>query len=258
MPDTSLLVGSITLPEQVVEINASAQTITAGTRYLRHPTAALSWLAQLEAAITAAGIGSASVVMLQSLRVRASGSPNFDIDWTSSGATLLRDLLGWAANSASAGTHTATSASPLIWDPGDPATPSVRFGATGYTNNDDARHVSADGTQFRVDIYHEQKRIELSWTNVAADRLQVDDATQGGGTFHEFYEQSGKRGYSMFWHAAQSLDGTATPVTWDDVQRFGPYAIRPEFGVDWYARNVPNAEIDGPLEIPLMQLAEYS
>lgn len=115
---TDLLITSRPWTTQSPVINDDPYDVTAslGGLYLIHPTAALDMLAQLALAMTAGGVGSAAAFITQVGYVRIEGSATFTIDWT--GATVLRDLLGFTGNLSGASAYTAAKRSPLLYIPG--------------------------------------------------------------------------------------------------------------------------------------------
>ncbi len=101
-----------------------------GGLYLVHPTAALDMLDQLVLAMTAAGVAAPQAFITEQRYVRLTSSGVFTIDWTT-GATGLRDLLGFTGNLAAATSYTATNRSPLLWSPGKVFTPDDVLGSHG-------------------------------------------------------------------------------------------------------------------------------
>jgi hypothetical protein len=100
-------------------------TASLGGLYLVHPTtAALDMLARLVAAMTTGGVASPAAFVTEAGYVRLTSSGVFTIDWTT-GATTLRDLLGFTGNLAAASAYTAANRSPLLWRPGKVLTPEL-------------------------------------------------------------------------------------------------------------------------------------
>lgn len=259
MPVSSWLVGSVQLESSGIEVNG-VNVPTSGRYYLRHSNAALSLLDYVQGRIQTE-VAPASLFLTEDRRVRlttTAGNP-VAIDWLSN--TTLRDLLGFTANLASSETaRSATNVSPLLWSPGWVATPETRLGTAGWVQTDATRHASADGTRTLVSTYYTQVRQVLSWTEVEVDRMRVDAATDGGGTFHEFYERCLKLGMACRWYVEQTeVDGSTTAVTWDDsaTNSFGPYALV-EDNPRYYSRVVSNADLYSPLDLELMQITEYT
>lgn len=115
---TDFFVSSRPWTTQSPVINGGAEDVTAALNglYLEHPTASLSMLARTVVAMTAGSIASAAAFITEAGYVRLTGGANFTIDWT--GATVLRDLLGFTANLSGAAAYTAPNRSPLLWIPG--------------------------------------------------------------------------------------------------------------------------------------------
>lgn len=258
MPDSAWFIGSIAIPALAPEFSGAPGAIAAGTYYLRHATASLSLLDQVVAAMTTAGVTAPAAVILENRRVRLSGSSSFDIDFIEG---TLQLLLGFSTDTyGSATSHTAENVSPLLWSPGYFATPATPDGVDGYVVNDRAVLRSADMTRQQVDTFNEGTFNELSWDTILADRLRVDDASDGGGTFHELLEQSAKLGYHLFWYPSQAEDdASTTAVTWGTAR--GPYVVRlGDFADSWYARKSGFEFVDqyGTLDLPLMRVSEYA
>lgn len=261
MPDSSWIVASRQFEASGIEVNGVNVATPGGTLYLRHVNPALSLVDLVEAAIQTQ-VPTASLVITEGRRVRlvtAPGDP-VSIDWIAN--TTLRDVLGWDGVLASSDSpRSAPHCSPLLWSPGWIATPETLLGTAGWVQTDATRHVSADGTRVLVSTYYEQVQQGLAWTEILAERLRVPAGVNGGGTFHELFEQSLKRGFSCWWYVEQfETDGSTTAVTWDDsaTNSFGPYALRGEADPRWYRRVVEYADLYGSLDLPLMQVAEYT
>ncbi len=117
---------------QTPTIDGDLENVAAslGGLYLYHPTDALSMLDQLVAAMTAAGVAAPAAFITEQRYVRLTSSGVFTVDWTT-GATGLRDLLGFSANLAAAAAYTAPLRSPLLWSPGKVFTPDDVLGSHG-------------------------------------------------------------------------------------------------------------------------------
>lgn len=120
------LVSGRTWTTQTPIIDGVSQNVTAslGGLYLIHPTASLDLLARLVVAMTAGGVAAPTAYITEARYVRLTSSGVFTIDWTT-GATTLRDLLGFTGNLAAASSYTATNRSPLLWSPGKVLTPEL-------------------------------------------------------------------------------------------------------------------------------------
>lgn len=106
------LIGSARDLASPLTVNGSPQTVEGEGRYLYHPTAALSLLGGVRAAMSAAGVGVASATLLQNRKVRLSGAAPFSIVW---GDSILSELLGFTSDLAASASYTADLISPLVW-----------------------------------------------------------------------------------------------------------------------------------------------
>lgn len=260
MPVSAWIIGSVRLDASNIEVNGNNEVTSAGYWYLRHSSPVVSLIDHFETLIHTQA-PNATVFITEGRRVRIepdAGEP-VGIDWLSN--TTLRDLLGFTGNiTESEDPATATNISPLLWSPGFPATPDTVLGTPGYVVRDQTTQVSADGTQAQTTSYYSQNHQDLRWTEVMAERMRVAEGTDGGGTFHELYEQSLVLGYSCrYYEQVTEVDGSNTAVTWDDSSdnSFGPYVLR-QRNPRWYRRAVRNADAYSPLTLQLMQVAEYS
>lgn len=247
-------VGSIGLTAQAPTIDASVATVVAATYYLRHTTAARSLIDTFATAVVAAVGGTCTVQVTRSRRVLITFNTSRSITWGA--ATQLRDLLGFTGDRASATTQLADGVSPLLWSPGYLGTPQTIADVNGYSVDHKAEYKSDDGTQAVTYFYSSETWQDVDWTHIDPNRMRVSSGT-GGGTFHEFYEQSAKLGARLFWYPSITEDDTdtSTAVTWTTAR--GPYRLRAGFGGDWYRRNVQFAEVSSSLSLPLHQLSEY-
>lgn len=255
---TSWLVGYATLAQQEWDGGTGPANVTlpAGTYALRHGTAALSLIDQVAAVWTLEWGAAVTVTVRRNRLIRITiASGGAAIDWGA--ATVLRDLLGFTGNRASNTTHDADYISPLLFSPGYPFTPTTISGVSGYTVSHQSRYKADDGTQLYVVHYGDETWQELRVPHVVPSRLRTTGTTAAqGGTFHQFYEQCAKYGRRFLHYETITEDSSSTTaVTWTTA--LGPYAMR-EINGDWYRRNVPNAEVSSPLELPLLVLAEVT
>lgn len=248
------LVGSTTWAATITVDATPVAMTTNRTHYLRHSTASLSLIDTLASDIVTAVGGTCTITVRRNRRVRIVFNTARTITWGT--GTVLRDLLGFTGDLGSAATHDAPGVSPMLWSPGYLATPATIAGTDGYTQQHQSYYKSDDGTQIYVDHLGEETWQELSWSHIVPERLRVATGT-GGGTFHELFEQFAKLGRRMLYHEEiDELDSSSDAVTWDTAR--GPYVLRAETRGNWYQRNVPNAEVSSPLELPLHQVDEYS
>lgn len=249
------LVGSATWASTIT-VDATAVAMTTNrSHYLRHATASLSMIDTVAADIVTAVGGTCTITIRENRRVRIVFNTARSVTWGT--GTVLRDLLGFTGNLASASTHDAHGVSPLLWSPGFLATPSTIAGTTGYTMQHQAYYKSDDGTQVYVDHLGEETWQELEWQHILPERMRVATGT-GGGTFHEFFEQCAKLGRRFgYYEEVDENDASTDAVTWPTVM--GPYVLRAEaMRGNWYDRNVPNAEVSASLDLPMHLVDEYS
>lgn len=251
------LVGSITIPLQTWTFDGASASIAAGTYYLRHPTAARSLIDLFDAANLAATPTTitSTTTLRQNRHVRVTRSSAAALTWGA--ATILRDLLGFTGNLASGTSSDADNISPLLWSPGYPGTPSTVIGIDGYVKKHESVFKSDDGTRQRRVRYGTEKWQELAWDHIVPTRLQaVGSVAAGGGTFHEWLEQSASLGYHFYHYEQVTEDtGSTSAVSWPTP--LGPYVLRPSFEPKWYRRKVA-ADISSPLELPLHLVSEYA
>lgn len=261
MSSASWLVGYVTLPDAVVLYDGDDVNLAGGTYALRHGTAALSLIDYLNTTLDAApsAITCTSLVVMRNRYVRLNFSATVDLDWTTGGATAGE----WAAaighdgsNMNGAASYTATGISPYLFSAGFMATPKTIQDVDGYTIPHHAAYKADDGTQIYDVHYGDETWQDLSWSHILPERLRVASTADGGGTFHEFFEQCAKyhRRFTYYQEIDED-DSSTSAVTWTTGR--GPYALRQVDG-DWYRRNVAYAEISSSLDLPLMQLAEVT
>lgn len=249
------LIGSITMPASTLTVDADLFAWPADSYYLVSSTSALSMIDFLAARIVANVGGTCVITITRGRTIRIVFDTPRTVTWGA--ATQLRDLLGFTTDLGSATTHDAPNVSPLLWSPGYLATPKTIEGVDGYTVPHQAITKSADGTQVYCTHYGQETWQDLSWSHIIPERMRVDDSTNGGGTFHEFFEQCALlRARFLYHQEVDELDGSTTTATLDTAR--GPYVLRPEFDGDWYRRNVPNAEVSSPLDLPIHLVDEYA
>jgi len=168
----------------------------------------------------------------------------------------LADVLGYDADCTGDNTYDAVSISPLLFSAGFMATPKTIQDVDGYTIPHHAAYKSDDGTQIYDVHYGDETWQDLSWPHILPERMRVASTADGGGTFHEFFEQCAKyHRRFLYYQEIDEDDTSSTAVTWTTGR--GPYALRQVDG-DWYRRNVANAELSCSLELPLIELAEVT
>lgn len=261
MPDSAWFVGSLPIAAQSFTIDAYAASVAAGDYYLRSSTYSGDLIDALAAEMTSAGLALVSVQMMRSRQIRITASTTFAVTWGT--ATVLRDLLGFTqGNLSGASSYTAAGVSPLLWSPGSVATPATIQGVDGYVVDNFQQLKSEDGSQSQTVIFSEETWQDLEWSHVLPERMRVANGVDGGGTFHEWYEQCGKLGYRfLYYQTVFESDDAATSATWDDSSdnAFGPYVLRLDArGGKYYRRNVDFADVSSPMSLALHLVDEYA
>ncbi len=253
--DSSWFIGSAPIFQQDFTVDGIFGVgVPDGNYYLRSPVTARSLVNEMATRIVAAVGGTCVINLREGRTIRITFNANRTLTWGT--ATRLRDLLGFTADLPSDDIHDAPNVSPLLWSPGYPANPRTIEGVDGYTVPHQAIHKSSDGSQVHAAHYGSEQWQDLSWTHIIPDRMRLPTGT-GGGTFHEFFEQCAMLRYRFLWHqSVNEVDASVTIATLDAPR--GPYVLRPEFDGDWYQRNVPNAEVSSPLDLPLHRVDEYA
>jgi len=259
MPASSWLIGSTYLDADAnLTINGQPVWFASGHYYLRHSNAALSGTDYLEGRIQSEE-PTAQLYLDEGRKVLLDpdGVNPVSITWNS--LTNVRDFFGFTGNIGSTSSNVeADNISPFLWSPGYIATPETLLGTDGYVTNDSTTMVSADGGTVLHDQHYTQVHQDLRWTDILAERMR--SATAGGGTFHEFYEQCLKIGYSCrLYQELTEVDGSTVEMTFDDASTnsFGPYVLRRR-NPRWYDRVVAYADLHSPLTLQLMQVDEYT
>lgn len=251
-------IGSITIPLQSFTVTATGATVAADDYYLDHSASARSLMRQVGVSIVAAVGGTATVEFLRNRRIRITLSVAQAITWGM--ATQLRDLLGFTGDLGSATVHTATNVSPLLWSPGYTGNPQTIRGKAGYLVPHQSIVKSDDGTQSHTYHLGEETWQEYSWSHIDPARLMVTGtAAAGGGTYYEFHRQCAMLGVRFNCYQGLVEDDSDSSTAVGVTTELGPYVLRPEARRgDWFRRNIPNAEISSPLELPLHVVAEYA
>ena len=228
---TDWLVASYALlPEQDITIAGSAETVPASSYYLHDAVPALSLLAQVQAAMTAAGVAGASVVLLANRKVRLSGGGVFTVTWTD---TLLRNLLGFSANLAGAASYVAPLISPLFWSPGTPGKSLLTGkGLTGHP--EELTYQSVASYSGRTESVSHGTRLynRFQWTYIDADRIVTSSAL--GGEFGTWFSNVAPRAARFkIYHDVQE-DPTSATVAAPLTTVLGPYIYSADRkGVSW-------------------------
>lgn len=220
------LVSGRTWTTQTPTIDASLENVTAplGGLYLIHPTTAtLDMLARLVVAMTSAGVASPAAFVTEARYVRLTSSGTFDIDWTT-GATTLRDLLGFNANLTGASAYTAPNRSPLLWSGGKVLTPALAMlGVHGQRVLDISATIGQAGNQTVRQEGSPTTINRFSGAHIPKARYQnTTTPTAGDWTyFWEFELCTSKK-----WHMFRGVtEGSSTTVSADyaSATALGPY-----------------------------------
>lgn len=225
-------IGAQYLPEQELEIEGGPQVITAGTRYLHHGTAALSWMRAVRTAMLAAGVTGGAVILQRDRKVRIYANANFELVWPADNA--LRNLLGFTEDlDGTQNSYVADLISPLLWSPGRTESPTMApLGMLGHRVIPTYTAVSAyDGST--VAVSHGTGRIynEFWFRNVPAARYQTVSAL--GGEWSTFFERVCAPAYSFnIWRNVDESDASDSVAVFSDS--IGPYVYSPDRrGSDW-------------------------
>ena len=232
MGTTAWLIGSIkNLPAQTLVIGGGNQAITAGSRYLYHSTNALSMLAQVQAALIAAGYAGASATLLKNRKVKlSSGAGTFTLNWPAD--NVFRNLLGFTGNLSGASSYTATNVSKLLWSPGRPENPQqAPLGVRGHRTHSTYTLVSPyDGSTESV-THGSREYNAFNFPYVLTDRVHT--TAEAGGEWVAFFDTVCAPSYSF--HLWRNVDeDTSSTSNAALATNLGPYVYTPERrGADW-------------------------
>lgn len=250
------LVGSIEgLAAQSVDFGAGdVEVVAAGSWYLRHPNAALSLLAQMQAAI-----GAAAVRIRPDRLVELYSLVPFSVNWGS--APDLPGLLGFTgAARPAAQTHIADAISPLLFSAGWPATTPVGDGQAGYPVEDEHTQISADGTVVDTEFHNVQVHNEFAWQHVMAARVRTTDLTSTllqGGTWHRFREIVLRPNYRFQAYETVLEDATGGENLLSWPIPLGTYKRR-SLPRGRYDRDLRNANTRWNLQVEVIEQQEYT
>lgn len=249
---TSWLIGEVEFAStQDLTISASAETVAAGSYYLRSSSSSLSLIDQLETALTSAGVSSPSVLLDQSGYVRITASSSFAITWTD---TDLRDALGYTGDVASTTSSVADRRSPLFWSPGWQATPETPAGVEAYDVPDTRLLSSRSGLTVRAYGTVTAQHQRLKWFQVPIDRVWTSGELNG--EFKVFQSEVLWNGRRFLHHPEiQENRGSSSAVIWDTA--LGPYKIR-AIKPRWYNRTIGQTDSHSTIDIPCQVVSEIS
>jgi len=218
---SSFCIGSYaSLPEQAFTIAGVDVTVPAGTYYLFDANDALSLLAQMEAAMVAAGLADAAVFLTEAGHVRMTAGGAFTVVWGTGGA-LLRQLLGFGLVIAGLAAYTAVDKSPLFWSPGKPAsfllTPIGVRGALQYN----VTQAVAPNSGTSESLHHGTLELQrFTWSSVDATRIRTTTGAAGEfGVWYAYVAVPSARW--KLYHNATEDDASTTAFTYDSA--LGPY-----------------------------------
>lgn len=221
---TAWIIGSRKGLAATLTVDASPQSVD-GDLYLYHPTAGLSLLAQVAAAMTAAGVAGASAVLTRDRRVKLSAGGTFAITWGAGGATL-RDLLGFTGNLAASSSYTAPNVSPLLWSPAKPLRPELSPRGTAGLRTPQAfwTQSPSDGSPF---VVQHGSRVDQRYScgMVAIDR--VFTSAEAGGEWVRFFDDVAAKGASFYVYQDTTED-PGSAVTASLTGGLGPYVYTPQ------------------------------
>lgn len=234
---TSWLIGSITIPNTTIVVNASNVVIPAGTYYLRDADTGLSLVDQIAIAIsTVVAATTCYIGADRRLRIVSGGGA-----LTLTIGTAILEATGLATNPTVGTTITATLISTLLWSPSWPGRPaSSPVGLAGHRVYDRVVSASPSGQTVTVNWHNYQTIVALSWSAVPAARTWT--SAELGGEFVSFYYNVLIPGY-RWKHYAVSEDSTVTTsVSWPTA--LGPYKAH-TIAPDWYRRFVEASDAHG-------------
>lgn len=220
------LIGSVLdLEVQDLTISGSAEQVAAGSYYLYDASTALSLLAQVEAAMTAAGLASASAVLLRTRKVRLSAGAAFSIVWND---TRLRDLLGFSqGNVAGQASYVANSISPLLWSPGTkPAAVAAPLDVSGHKQHLVNTAVAPYTGRMEATSHGAREFNRYTWLNISKARLRTSSVL--GGEWQTFFDEVVVKAAPHKNYREVQEENSGTTVATFDYAPHGPYQVSPE------------------------------
>jgi hypothetical protein len=258
---SDLLISSRPWTTQNPVIDGVAQAVTASLNglYLLHPTGALSMLSRLVVAMTAGGVASPAAFITEAGYVRLTSSGTFTIDWT--GATTLRDLLGFTGNLSGASAYTAPNRSTLLWVPARTLTPELApLGANGQPFLDVSRTVGTGGN-LTVRQHGSPNYLQrFSATHIARARYWATMPAGASGEYRHFWEA--ELTTLRRWIVLRDVtigSSTTTSADYSLSTHVGPYFYNGEYSFAFSrAEGFTRVEAHYPVSIPAIVTAEYS
>lgn len=219
---TCWLLGSYALPEQSVSFNGNAESVSAATLYLYDANDALSLLAQVKAAMTAAGIAGAAVSLTGNRRVKISAFGLFTITWTS---TLLRDLLGFTADMPLGTNHIAPNVSRLLWSPAKTESPMLtRLGVRGHKESITVHNVSSYSGRVESVTHGTREYQRYRWSNVDITRMELATGDTGG-TYSAWFDAVAVPGSRWKLYSPITENSASTSAVTPLSGGLGPYVV---------------------------------
>lgn len=263
MPTTDLLIGSFpSLPASTLSVNAGGVEVlnfAADSYYLFNSDDGFDLLAQLADALNShSNLSGVTVFIQENLRVRIQGGATaFTVQWPANG--ILRDLLGFTGNLASATSHTAPNISPLLWSAGRPATYLARLGTDGIPVYDTAIGQSAPGI-VRATSHNSYRKNTLSFRYVQNSRVWT--TVEAGGEFFAFFHEVLRqvRRFKVWRNVVEDLSSTdeltfpSTPLPSTGAYVYAPPSRPVE--MPW-GREFAAKESLHPIVLPVVQSPEY-
>lgn len=219
--DSSFFIGSVVMPRQDFKVNGIDVSIAGGEYYLYDLSSPLSLLSQMQAALAAGGVALGFAVLLGSGYVRLSGSAAFTVAWGT--ASVLKELLGYSVDLASATGHVAPKLSPIFWSPQRKA----RFeltpdGVRGMRQHILHQSVSAYSGKAESTSHGAREFQKWSWEKIPYERLMTANALAG--EFDTFFERVAVRSARFkVYHIANEDTLSTSQFTFDVA--LGPYVM---------------------------------
>lgn len=260
MATSDWLIGSYpNLEAQSVTVSApgaEACPLAAGSYYLFDNGSAFDLLTAFAATINAhTALAGVQVFLTVTRQVRIlGGATPFAITWPTDG--ILRDLLGFTGNLASATAHTAPNISPLFWSPGRTTTWDGRLGSDGIPVEDTAVGQSGPGTMTAT-RHNSRRRNTLIYRYLDNSRMWT--TSEAGGEFIEFWKQvlTLRRRFKVWRNIAEATAGTGAAVFSTKVPSTGAYKYSGGPEMPW-AREYGFKEALHPVSLPVVSTPEYT
>jgi len=256
--DTAWLIGSVaSLPALDITLDGNVEAVAAGDYYLYDPTDALSLLAQVEAAMTAAGVADASAVLAKNRKVLLSSSGVFTLAWPD---TQLRHLLGFTAGGVGATSYIAADVSPLLWSPA--TTEISRMSPLGTAGHKVfGTHVTVSSLDGTTEATQHGSRTYQRFEFTYVNQNRVQTSTEANGEFVVWWREVGSQMARWKLYRRVGEDTAAlTAVTLGSP--LGPYVYTVGRGTpDWEferSRGFELVDARNNIEIPCHIVPEFT